>query len=225
MITAVLFDLDDTLVDRDASMRWSLAEQYDHFRTALAAIPKEDYVEKLIDYQNHGYINPRIAYERFFATRTVRGLSIQDLNDDIRTRYGGKTVLFDGVEEVLACLADKYRLAIITNGRIDWQYRKIRESKIEKYFYNVTISEEVACAKPESGIFLECLKKIDRRPEECVFIGDNPETDIKPAVELGLKTIWKYNSIFEEPNYAHGVVRTFGEVPCVISKIEKPVRK
>ena len=220
MISAILFDLDDTLVDRNASMRWALAEQYDYYKNDLIDISKENYIEKLIEYQEHGYVNTKMAYDRLFRTENVKVTVIQQLNNDINLRYGTKTILFDNVIETLEALKDKYRMAVITNGRIDWQYRKLRQAKMEKYFVNITISEEVGFEKPNQNIFMTCLKKMEIRPENCIFVGDNPEIDIKPAIEMGMKAIWKDNGYFEKPAKLNGRIKNFNELINEIEKIE-----
>jgi len=55
-------------------------------------------------------------------------------------------------------------------------------------FSPVILSCEAGMRKPEREIYELALKKIGRKPEECVFIDDEPKY-LHPAKELGMKTI------------------------------------
>lgn len=145
---------------------------------------------------------------------------IRQLDNDINSRYGTRTILFENVIEILETLKDKYRMSIITNGKIDWQYRKLRQAKIEKYFESITISEEVGFEKPNPNIFMTCLKEMEIRPENCIFVGDNPEIDIIPAIEIGMKAIWKDNGYFKKPAKVNEKIGNFDELINAIEKIE-----
>jgi len=220
MIEAIIFDLDDTLVDRNASMRWALAEQYDKFKEYFLGINKTDYVNEIVDLQKHGYINTIIAYNEYYEKHNAKGLTVQDLNDDINSRYGIKTILFDNVIEILELLKNEYRLSIITNGKIEWQYRKIKQSGLKQYFEVITISEEVGYEKPDRNIFNICLQKMGIKPENSIYIGDNPEMDIKPALGLGMKTIWKDNGYFDKPIKSNALIKGYNDLISEIRKIE-----
>lgn len=65
----------------------------------------------------------------------------------------------------------------------------LREQGLRSLFTNVSESFHVGAAKPSLDIFLHALSSVDASPEECVFIGDNIENDMKPAKSLGMKTI------------------------------------
>ena len=44
-------------------------------------------------------------------------------------------------------------------------------------------------AKPQEEIFLHAQKVANARPENILFVGDNPKLDIEPAVLLAWNTI------------------------------------
>ena len=47
-----------------------------------------------------------------------------------------------------------------------------------------------AGCKPEKAPFLEMVQKIGVRPEEMLYVGDNPINDISGARGAGMKTAW-----------------------------------
>jgi putative hydrolase of the HAD superfamily len=55
MIRAVLFDLDGTLFDRDATVRALVETQYAAFNQELAHVTKSDFVDRVILLDEHGY--------------------------------------------------------------------------------------------------------------------------------------------------------------------------
>ena len=44
--------------------------------------------------------------------------------------------------------------------------------------------------KPDKEFFLRALRTLDTPPENVVMIGDTYRNDIRPAIELGMRTIW-----------------------------------
>ena len=45
------------------------------------------------------------------------------------------------------------------------------------------------CGKPEAEFFLNLCRRLDVRPERCVLIGDNVESDVAGARRVGMRTI------------------------------------
>lgn len=95
---------------------------------------------------------------------------------------------FDKLWEILSNLKKTYKLAIINNGNsIALQYWK------EKFDYSIfdlyINSGEIGLRKPDPKIYLLTCKKLDVKPEECLFMDDLLE-NIKTAKQLGIKTIW-----------------------------------
>ena len=54
-IKAVLFDLDGTLLDRDASLRLFVRGQY-HRISQLQAVDQENYAQRFIELDHHGFV-------------------------------------------------------------------------------------------------------------------------------------------------------------------------
>ena len=86
-------------------------------------------------------------------------------------------------------LQPKYSLHIITNGFLDSQTSKIKNSGISKYFEVVVTSECVHARKPSKEIFEYALTKAGASKQTSIMIGDNPKTDIIGAKGCGIKTI------------------------------------
>jgi putative hydrolase of the HAD superfamily len=53
----------------------------------------------------------------------------------------------------------------------------------------VVVSAQAPAAKPNPGIFALALERLGRRPEEAIFVGDSPETDIAGARAAGIRAV------------------------------------
>jgi putative hydrolase of the HAD superfamily len=101
-------------------------------------------------------------------------------------------VLFEGVKETIPVLAKNYKLGITsdtayTSGKT---LRKLLEKDcLLKYFSAFTFSDEIGNSKPHIKAFQSTLNQLDAKPEEAVHVGDNEDTDIKGAIEAGLKAV------------------------------------
>ena len=83
-----------------------------------------------------------------------------------------------------------YKLGIITNGSVEAQKAKLLESGLLARVDEALISEEEQLRKPDQRIFALAAERLGVTTAECVFVGDNPETDIGGAYNAGMKTVW-----------------------------------
>lgn len=58
------------------------------------------------------------------------------------------------------------------------------------FFDHVVTSAQVGARKPHDRIFAEVLTLAGAKAHECLFVGDNWETDIVGAVRAGMRAIW-----------------------------------
>lgn len=115
------------------------------------------------------------------------------------TLYGqfaaGKAwVLAPGVERTLALLrAHGVRLGLLSN----WDSRitaTLEDLGLAESFDAVTVSHEVGFEKPHPDIFRAAMSRLGSIAAETLHIGDSLGADIKPARELGLRTLWIRNA-------------------------------
>ena len=94
--------------------------------------------------------------------------------------------LFPEVREVLAFLAPKYRLGIISN--FDGRLRSVlRHEGIDSLFDVWSISSEVGSDKPDPWIFKTALHRAGVEAGEALHVGDDPEGDWAAAAAAGLQ--------------------------------------
>jgi len=100
--------------------------------------------------------------------------------------------LLDGAREVLARLASRYALAIVSDtgfasGRA--QDRLLEQDGIRDHFTATIYSMDVGHAKPRREMFHAALHALGTAPHEVLHVGDIERTDVAGALGAGLRAI------------------------------------
>src|SRR5690606_36919668 len=190
MFKAVLFDLDGTLLNRDKSVELFINQQYERLYELLSHIPKEQYISRFIELDNHGYVWKDKVYQQLIDEFNISSITWEELLQDYVEEFKHHCVGFRHIQEMLEELKNnKIALGMITNGYGQVQMDNIKALGIEKYFDVILVSEWEGIKKPSPQIFLKALKQLNVKPSESVFIGDHPENDVKAAQNVGMKGI------------------------------------
>ncbi len=202
MLKAVLFDLDETLVDRSTMLLNYLKAQYKRYLPEIGGVKFETYRDRFVALDDYGYYPKEQVFERLIAEFNLPFV-MEELLLDFRTNYPGYATLYPGAMEVLSTLkARGYALGIITNGSVQSQQAKLAHTNLTSQVDVILISEEVGCKKPEPTIFRMALERLGVHADEAVFIGDNPSLDIVGGNAAGMKTVWYENHIVWSPEIA-----------------------
>lgn len=155
-------------------------------------IPYEDYWTTFKRLDQHGYANRRMALQSLIETYHLPA-SADELVADFREKawLGCHKFVFPEAESVLQQLRRRgYKLGLVTNGPEISQRVKAEESGIADLVDVVLISGEEKVEKPALEIFLRAAGKLGVDASECIFVGDNPLTDIRGAHSAGMITVW-----------------------------------
>lgn len=194
MIKAILFDLDGTLLNREASVQAFIRDQYERKIRVLGSVEKNRYCTRFIELDNNGYTWKDQVYQQIVHEYQL-DISPEELLNDYIVFFQNHCVAFDGLYELLNCLKQSgYILGLVSNGRTHFQLNNARALGIEEQFETILISEEEGLKKPDSQIFLRALNRLNVSPHEAVYVGDHPVNDIKGAKNVGIKTILKKNN-------------------------------
>ena len=106
--------------------------------------------------------------------------------DDFAAAFtSGKIELIPAVEDVLAELATRHDLYLMTKGAQDEQARKIEASGLADRFAGIDI---VPVKEPATYRRLVAERNLD--PGHTWMIGNSPKSDINPALEAGLNAVF-----------------------------------
>ena len=107
--------------------------------------------------------------------------------EELYSRFSkpGVWVLYDDVVRCLDRLANRFRLAVVSN--FDRRLRHILDDLgVASRFERLFISSEIGCEKPHPAIFRQALEVMEVEPERCLHIGDDPERDWAGAAAAGI---------------------------------------
>ncbi|HSO96867.1 MAG TPA: HAD-IA family hydrolase [Acidimicrobiia bacterium] len=207
----VLFDLDNTLADREAAFRrWA-----EHF----AAEHELDgsCVQFLCMSDGDGYV-PRD--ELFGAIRNRYGLTpaVEELVDRYRAEYPRHFQPASDVRGALMRLRENgWKIGIVTNGPPS-QNDKIASLGLGDLIDGSCVSADVSVEKPDRRIF-ELAAAHCGGPLSGWMVGDSADTDIAGGQAAGLRTIWvSHGRTWDRPDYApDAVVATIAEAAARIT--------
>jgi putative hydrolase of the HAD superfamily len=184
-VPLAIFDLDNTLIDRAATVRLWARDWVDRYRLDPAE------VAWLIDADGDGFV-PRPLF--MAAVRDRYGLA--EPVDTLLTRFRAQIVdLVDPDPTVTVALNTLrragWRIAIATNGATDQQWAKIRRTGLDQHTDAVAVSEEVGANKPDPLMFQVAARRCGARLADGGWmVGDCATRDIAGGQGVGLGTIW-----------------------------------
>jgi len=92
--------------------------------------------------------------------------------------------------EALEELHGNYRIGVISNvSSHDVALEILRRVKFDRYVDDLVTSALTGIRKPDPGIFLYALSRMNVRPAQAVHIGDHPRNDVEGANLVGVKTV------------------------------------
>ncbi|MCB8943538.1 MAG: HAD family hydrolase [Ardenticatenaceae bacterium] len=209
-IDAIVFDLDDTLID------WS--EQTLSFGEVTR--PHVGKVHAYLTAENHPLPDADTFFHEYRSTvradweaaqgvwsgvsfynslgKLFRALALDVARIDLEAvaraydwqPTAGVRVFADTLD-VLTAVKSSYKIGLITNSMLPmW----MRDVELEAYglidFFDArTTSGDVGFMKPHTAVFHHLLHQLDVPPQRAVFVGDSPQHDIAGANATGMVSV------------------------------------
>ncbi len=221
--STVLFDLDHTLLDSDASE----LEAFDR-TMALAGVAEgrthlPTYLrlnQALWARVERGELSPdQVRVQRFAEFVEVTGVeanpaAMAEWFVDGLSECGD---LYDGAIDVLDDLAGRCRLGLVTNGISAVQRRRVERLGLADYFQAVAISAEIGASKPSPAIFEWCFDRLGGvEPTRTVMVGDSLSADVAGGRSVGIDTCWFNRHGHDVQHGATFEVRHLREIATVV---------
>ncbi len=199
-LKAVLFDLDNTLFDFNTAHKQSLRDMTE-YGEARFDVPAQEFAQayRRADRQLKAELpNVAACHNRILIAQRMLELmhlpsivTPLELYETYWSSMLGSIKPREGVVEFLSRLQRKgIRTGLCTDMTAHIQHRKIAALGLTNYIDRIVSSEEAGTEKPNPKIFFCCLRKLNVRPDEAVFIGDSFERDVCGAHAAGMLPFW-----------------------------------
>ncbi|HEX5900078.1 MAG TPA: HAD family hydrolase [Solirubrobacteraceae bacterium] len=230
---AVVFDLDDTLLDTaglEAEMLVGLCAavndelpgvEFDHLRARFRD-GRDDLYERVLS----GELDVP-SYRRLHLIAVCEpwgepSEALQATATRLRDEQLGRARFVEHAIELLRHLRGAgVRTGLLTNGPSWMQRRKVELLGLEAELDVIGISEELGAAKPDPAAFAATLELLASAPEETVMVGDHLDWDVRGALAAGMRgAVWVAGDEDErEPPPGAVKVARLGEVPAALAAL------
>ncbi|MGW3040908.1 HAD family hydrolase [Kitasatospora sp. NPDC001159] len=188
----LLFDLDNTLLPRDAAFRaWAQDFLSEHH------LPPGD-LDWFVTLDGGGYV-PRSTVLSAVRRRYGLDTSVEFLLAHFRRGINSHIHCPSRhIEALRAARAAGWTLGIVSNGGTKPQLEKIRRTGLGSMVDGWVISEEAGCVKPDPLIFEIAAQRCGVRPTgdwatRTWMVGDHAPADIAGAELAGLRSVWLHH--------------------------------
>ncbi len=226
MIKAIIFDLDNTLMDF-MTMK----------KNAINAA-----VKSMIDAGLN--MNPEKAHEELYAIYDKKGIEFQQVFDNFLEEHLGHVdwkilssgvvayrkareaslVPYPHVNMTLTELLKKgFKLAVLSDAPRREAWLRLSYLQLQHTFDTVITFEDTGFKKPHQTPFRKVLSIIDVEPENTIMVGDWPERDLVGAREVGMITVFaRYGFSFDRnPVGSEGADYGIDDIREILTIIEK----
>ncbi|MEU4194297.1 HAD family hydrolase [Kribbella sp. NPDC026611] len=207
----VCFDLDNTLIDRDAAfLKWA------RWWAGVSGLD-ESAVDWLVAHDNGGF-RPRtelfaLARKRFVLAAPVEEL-VASYNEEHPLFTWVEPAVLDGLAELRAA---GWRVAVVTNGETAQQDLKLEYTQLVDAVDHVCVSGTVGVRKPDRRIFELAAAGAGAGLDGGWMVGDHPAYDIAGGINAGLHTIL-IGGRTEEPAADHRFDSVLDVFPLILSR-------
>ncbi len=227
MLKAILFDLDNTLLNFSGFKRETALAAAKAMKQAGVPLTEKELYDRIFKIYNE----KGIEYQRTFGD-VLYGLEL-DQHHIERARQAAIIAYTKKkyecirprpkVIQILSSLKRKYKLGIVTDAPREKAWQRLILSGLDAFFYPVVTYNDTLEHKPSIKPFELALILLKVKPGDVLFVGDNPERDILGAKKAGLHTcLAKYGCIdyTEEMDLADYKISKFENLAKIIEEIE-----
>lgn len=189
---AIIFDLDDTLIERKRMLEAFSHPFLHRFFPDAAGANYAHLYQIFIQLDDGGWTTrPELFHRMYTALGKTSAPPDEAMLTYWNAHFADHVQLIPKAEETLCALkADGHLLGLITNGNPVLQNNKIDQTGFRSLFDHITVSGTFGCDKPDPRIFRASLNALGVTADDAIYIGDNLVNDIYGAHGVGMKTVW-----------------------------------
>ncbi len=209
-IKAVLWDLDDTLYSRVEAARLTF---FGMFREHLYIDRPESFIEEAVNYMMTQVKRNSMIHEDAFNALLekyppdkpyIRDNCVDYYFNHISEFAKPYSVQMDIVKRLRAMGVKTAIVTNIPNGRAQSQRDKISALGIAECFDVILVSAELGIHKPDRRIYDYAAELLGVKNSECLFVGDDPHSDVQGAINADMDVVFLDNfgdgeGLFDSP--------------------------
>lgn len=211
LFSAIIFDMDGVIIDSEPRHERAFLDVFEqmgygqthgvHFEQYIGRSDRAVWLDFIARH------NPKWTIEELTAWKQ------NHLIDIIRREQP----IFDGLPELVAKLAPRYRLAV-ASGSVHPVIEEVLAMKSLRQFFPVVVSvQDVAQGKPAPDIFLRAAELLGVAPADCCVIEDSA-AGVTAARAAGMTAVAITNTLpAEKLAHAQHIVRTYEEIERLLA--------
>ena len=212
-VCCVLFDLDGTLYDSPDYNRYFDSEMVNIAANFLNVEPPE--ASRILTMRRK---------EKGTLTGAMESLGIdrQHFHELVAERINPNLYLSSDktTREIICRLKDRgLKIGLVTNSGRELVTKILDALNLKTQYFDVIITGTDVKPKPSHEPFLLALERIACKIEETVYVGDREEAEIRPAHDVGLKTVLISREVdkVHDTKLADAVIHEINELENVIA--------
>ncbi len=191
-LQAVVFDLDDTLYSEKEYVR----SGYHQISRLFLGAEQEVY-----DQLWNAFLQKHNAVDEMLHQQGIYSEELKEKCLRIYRYQQPQIHLYEGAEQLLRDLREKgCKLGLLTDGRVEGQYAKIRALHLAPLFDEIIVTDEMAghgdvsaFRKPNAICFEIMQRRLGLPYEQMAYVGDNRNKDFHAPQMLGMRSIYFSN--------------------------------
>lgn len=222
MIKAVVFDLDNTLLDFNRMKEASVSAAAEAMMDAGLAGTREEIIKGIYEVYERKGIEAQDVFDCFLEEKLGR-VDHRVLAAGVvayRRAKAGSMNLFPGARfTIVELLRRGIKLGILSDAPALQAWTRLAELGLHHYFDAVVTLDDTGKRKPEPEPFRLILKKLGVEPTEAIMVGDWAERDMEGARRVGMKTAFaRYGSGQKPPQGVDYVLEAIVDLLRVIGR-------
>jgi len=237
VITALLLDVDDTLIDtRTAMVAAGEAAVAELWPRAGAKVHRAAAIHFHCD--PRGYFGRFTAGEMSFAA--MRQARVADLResfclaavDELKRRFeevygpafSTSVRLFDDVRPLMEAAGTAgIRIGLLTNSSSHYTQQKLEITGLAGAFAVVATRDTLGFGKPDARAFHHACRLLGSAPPETLYVGDHLEIDAIAARDAGLAAVWLQRGSVDQQSAQRAqergipVITSLSQVPAFVA--------